>query len=56
MLGLQNMIIIDAELQLDRHKLIYFFAAEQRVDYRQLITELYSIYKTRIWFEQVSQL
>ena len=47
------MSIIDAEFQCDRHKLTYFFEAAKRVDFRDLVSELFSMYKTRIWMAQV---
>eukprot|EP01038_Epipyxis_sp_PR26KG_P007544 gene7544-10279_t len=47
------MVILDAEYQFDRHKLTYFFEAERRIDFRELVSELFSLYKTRIWMQQV---
>lgn len=47
------MTILDAEYQFDRHKLTYFFEAEKRIDFRELVSELFSLYKTRIWMQQV---
>ena len=45
--------ILDAELQFDRHKLVFFFEADRRIDFRELVSELFSQYKTRIWMQQV---
>ncbi len=45
--------ILDAEYQYDRHKLVYFFEADRRIDFRELVSELFSLYKTRIWMQQV---
>lgn len=50
-----NMKIIDAEYQFDRHKLTFYFEAEGRVDFRELVRDLFSVYKTRIWMQQVDK-
>lgn len=47
------MSIIDAEYQFDRHKLTFYFEADKRIDFRELVSELFSQYKTRIWMQQV---
>ncbi|CAM9399169.1 unnamed protein product [Chrysoparadoxa australica] len=47
------MEVIDAEFQYDRHKLTFFFHAEGRVDFRELVRDLFALYKTRIWMQQV---
>jgi len=47
------MTILDAEYQFDRHKLTFFFEADRRIDFRELVSELFSMYKTRIWMQQV---
>jgi len=47
------MAILDAEYQFDRHKLVFFFEADHRVDFRDLVSDLFSLYKTRIWMQQV---
>ena len=47
------MRILDAEYQFDRHKLVFFFEANHRIDFRELVSELFSLYKTRIWMQQV---
>ena len=47
------MVILDAEYQFDRHKLTFFFEADRRIDFRELVSELFSQYKTRIWMQQV---
>ncbi len=43
------MEVVDAEYQWDRRKLTFFFVAEQRIDFRELVRDLFKIYKTRIW-------
>ena len=41
--------------QFDRHKLTFFFEADGRIDFRELVRDLFSIYKTRIWMQQVDK-
>lgn len=43
------MEVVDAEYQWDRRKLTFYFEAENRIDFRELVRELFKIYKTRIW-------
>jgi len=43
------MEVVDAEYQWDRKKLSFYFVAERRVDFRELVRELFKTYKTRIW-------
>ncbi|CEG84642.1 Putative PSP1 family protein [Rhizopus microsporus] len=43
------MKVVDAEYQWDRRKLTFYFEAEHRIDFRELVRELFKIYKTRIW-------
>lgn len=50
-----NMNVVDAEYQFDRHKLTFFFEAEGRVDFRELVRDLFSMYKTRIWMQQLDK-
>mmetsp|Transcript_9124 Transcript_9124/g.13683 ORF Transcript_9124/g.13683 Transcript_9124/m.13683 type:complete len:734 (+) Transcript_9124:138-2339(+) len=47
------MEVMDAEYQYDRNKLTFFFKAEGRIDFRELVRDLYALYKTRIWMQQV---
>mmetsp|Transcript_9551 Transcript_9551/g.17337 ORF Transcript_9551/g.17337 Transcript_9551/m.17337 type:complete len:1215 (-) Transcript_9551:353-3997(-) len=49
------MRVVDAEYQFDRHKLTFFFEAEGRIDFRELVRDLFSIYKTRIWMQQLDK-
>lgn len=44
-----DMTIVDAEYQWDHRKLTFFYNANQRVDFRDLVRELFRMYKTRIW-------
>ncbi|KAK6887246.1 hypothetical protein K6H09_005479, partial [Candida tropicalis] len=43
------MKLIDAEYQFDRKKLIFYYSTSRRIDFRDLVRELFRIYKTRIW-------
>ena len=47
------MKIVDAEYTFDRAKLIFYFTAEGRVDFRELVRVLASIFKTRIDLRQI---
>lgn len=44
-----DLSIVDAEYQWDRRKLTFFYTASARVDFRELVRELFRVYKTRIW-------
>ncbi|ODV75860.1 PSP1 family protein, partial [Cyberlindnera jadinii NRRL Y-1542] len=44
-----EMRVVDAEYQWDRRKLTLYYAASHRIDFRELVRELFRIYKTRIW-------
>jgi cell fate regulator YaaT (PSP1 superfamily) len=48
-----EMKLVDVELQFDNHKLTFFFTAEKRVDFRELVKELAATYKTRIELRQI---
>jgi len=48
-----HMKLIDAEYTFDRNKLIFYFAAEERVDFRELVKDLASIFRTRIELRQI---
>lgn len=43
------MEVCDAEWQWDRRKLTFYYVADSRVDFRELVRELFRLYKTRIW-------
>jgi hypothetical protein len=47
------MEIRDAEYQFDRHKLTFYFEADKRIDFRELVSDLFALYKTRIWMQQI---
>lgn len=46
---LMQMKLVDAEYQFDRKKLIFYYSTSRRIDFRDLVRELFRIYKTRIW-------
>lgn len=48
-----NMKVVDGEFTFDRSKLILYFLANKRVDFRLLVKELASIYKNRIELRQI---
>ncbi|KCZ75275.1 hypothetical protein H311_03750 [Anncaliia algerae PRA109] len=44
-----DMDIVSCEYQWDMKKLTFFFMSKDRVDFRDLVKDLYKTYKTRIW-------
>jgi cell fate regulator YaaT (PSP1 superfamily) len=44
---------IDAEFQFDRNRVTFYFTAEHRVDFRDLVRDLAAIYHTRIELRQI---
>jgi len=48
-----NMKLVDAEWQFDGNKISFYFTAEKRVDFRQLVKDLAAIFKTRIELKQI---
>jgi cell fate regulator YaaT (PSP1 superfamily) len=48
------MKLIDVEYRLDRKKIIFYFTADDRIDFRELVKILASEYKTRIEMRQIS--
>ncbi len=47
------MKLVDVEYQLDGSKITFFFTADERVDFRELVKDLAAIYKTRIELRQI---
>eukprot|EP00033_Pygsuia_biforma_P002801 GCRY01003094.1.p1 GENE.GCRY01003094.1~~GCRY01003094.1.p1 ORF type:complete len:688 (+),score=126.58 GCRY01003094.1:262-2325(+) len=43
------MEVVDCEYQFDRKKLSFYFESNHRIDFRDLVKELFKLYKTRIW-------
>jgi len=48
------MEILDAEFQLDWKKLTFFYYAESYINFNDLVTDLFKIYKTRIWMSAIN--
>jgi len=49
-----EMRLVDVHFQFDRHRLFFFYTAENRVDFRELAKDLASQFKTRIELRQIS--
>lgn len=47
-----DMKIVDAEYQWDMKKLTFYYTSEVRIDFRDLVKELFRIYKIRIWMSK----
>ena len=47
------MKLVDVEYTFDRNKIIFYFTAEGRVDFRELVKDLASIFRTRIELRQI---
>lgn len=50
--GLQ-MKLIDAEYTFDNNKVLFYFTADGRIDFRELVKDLASVFKTRIELRQI---
>ena len=48
-----NMKLIDCEYSFDRGKIIFYFTAESRIDFRELVKDLAKIFKARIELRQI---
>jgi cell fate regulator YaaT (PSP1 superfamily) len=48
-----GMKLVDVEYQFDRNKITFFFTAEKRVDFRNLVRDLAGRYRTRIELRQI---
>ncbi|EPX71050.1 PSP1 family protein [Schizosaccharomyces octosporus yFS286] len=49
------MEVLDGEYQWDRKKLTFYYHAKQRIDFRELVRDLFKVYKTRIWMCAVTE-
>lgn len=47
------MKLIDAEYTFDNNKVLFYFTADGRIDFRELVKDLASVFKTRIELRQV---
>jgi len=48
-----KMKLVDVEYQLDSSKITFYFTADERVDFRELVKDLAGVYKTRIELRQI---
>ncbi|NMA48679.1 MAG: stage 0 sporulation family protein [Tissierellia bacterium] len=48
-----DMNLVDVEYTFDNNKVIFYFTADNRVDFRELVKDLASIFKTRIELRQI---
>lgn len=48
-----EMNLIDVEYTFDRSKVLFYFTADGRVDFRQLVKDLASVFRTRIELRQI---
>ncbi len=48
-----NMKLVDVEYQFDRNKITFYFTSDARVDFRELVRDLASRYRTRIELRQI---
>ncbi len=48
-----EMNLVDAEYTFDRSKVLFYFTAEGRVDFRQLVKDLAAVFRTRIELRQI---
>lgn len=48
-----DMKLMDVEFKFDKSKILFFFTAEGRIDFRELVRDLAAVYKTRIELRQV---
>lgn len=49
-----NMEILDAEFQMDWKKLTFYYFADAYINFNSLVTDLFKIYKTRIWMSAIN--
>lgn len=48
-----DMKLIDVEYTFDNNKIIFYFTADGRIDFRELVKDLASVFKTRIELRQI---
>ena len=48
-----DMNLIDVEYKFDGSKILFYFTADGRIDFRELVKDLAAIYKTRIELRQI---
>ena len=48
-----DMKLIDAEYTFDNNKILFYFTADGRIDFRELVKDLAAVFKTRIGLRQI---
>src|SRR5690606_33523802 len=48
-----DMKLVDVEYTFDRNKIIFYFTAEGRIDFRDLVKDLAAVFRTRIELRQI---
>ncbi len=48
-----DMKLIDSEYTFDNNKVLFYFTADGRIDFRELVKDLASVFKTRIELRQI---
>jgi cell fate regulator YaaT (PSP1 superfamily) len=48
-----DMKLVDVEYTLDRSKILFYFTAEGRIDFRELVKDLAGVFRTRIELRQI---
>lgn len=48
-----DMKLVDVEYTFDRNKILFYFTADGRVDFRELVKDLASVFRTRIELRQI---
>lgn len=48
-----EMMLVDAEYTFDRGKILFYFIADGRIDFRELVKDLAAVFKTRIELRQI---
>ena len=49
-----EMKLIDAEYTFDNNKILFYFTADGRIDFRELVKDLAAVFKTRIELRQIA--
>lgn len=44
-----KMEVLNCEYQFDLKKITFFYRSDERIDFRELVKDLYKVFKTRIW-------
>lgn len=48
-----DMNLVDVEVRFDNSKVLFYFTADERIDFRDLVKDLAAVYKTRIELRQI---